>query len=304
MIFSKQFITSLENLVEDASDIVFAGVPVDDRGSQVTRSLKNIQLEKYVELFFNPEKMSFSVNQVEVNLREFEGFLNKIFNGVEIGALTIDATTLSIAELLYIFRWVKKHQNQITLKIIYAEPENYTSRIDTQSDFGKHQFSLSDDSRGYIALPGFTRAVNGRNKSHVLALLGFERVRLGQLLSNDEGAYINSFTPIFGVPGFKPYYDKHSVYQNIDLITRSGEKPEFSSANNPFATYNLLSEISDSLPDFLINIAPIGTKPMAIGACLFLVNNNIKAGLMYDHPYKKKGRSEGVSKVHCFVVEL
>ena len=304
MIFSKQFITSLEILGGDASDIVFAGVPVDDRGSQVTQSLKNTNSLKYVELCFNPERMSFSVDQVEVNLRGFEDFLNQTFNDIKIETLTIDATTLSIAELLYIFRWVKKLQKEITLKIIYAEPENYTSRIDTQSDFGKHQFSLSDDSRGYIALPGFTRAVNGRNKSHVIALLGFERVRLGQLLSNDEGAYIKSFTPIFGVPGFKPYYDKHSVYQNIDLITRNGEKPEFSSANNPFATYNLLSEISESLPELSINIAPIGTKPMAIGACLYLVNNSIKAGLMYDHPYKKQGRSKGVSKVHCFVVDM
>lgn len=304
MIFNEHQISSLDEISNVRSNIVFAGVPVDDRGRKVTNSLKAIENSKYIELFFKPEKMSFEINGKNVAFRSFNIELDALAEAHSDISVSIDATTLSIAELLYIFRWLKVRKNAICAHIFYAEPENYTSRIDTHSDFGKHQFSLSDDSNGYIALPGFTQTAGARRKSHVIALLGFERVRLGQLLSIDEGAYIESFTPVFGVPGFKPYYDKHSVYHNIELIHKNGEKPQFSAANNPFSTFILLQEISKSLPNKLINIAPIGTKPMAIGACLFLIANERKLGLMYDHPFKKTGRSKGVSKLHTYRVSF
>lgn len=302
MIFNDHLITDLTEIAKMHGNVIFAGLPVDDRGEIVTKNLKNSGPSMYIELYFNPEKMLFVINEKEVGFRNFNSELGNLLKVMLDKNFTIDATTLSIAELLYIFRWIKGLNVDACVNILYAEPQNYTARIDTHSDFGKHQFSLSNDSRGYIGLPGFTKTAGARKKSHVIALLGFERVRLGQLLSIDEGAYIEGFTPIFGVPGFKPCYDKHSVYHNIELIHKSGEKPEFAAANNPFSTFHLLREISDSLPRKLLNIAPIGTKPMAIGACLFLIANDRKLGLMYDHPYKKNGRSEGVSKLHRYKV--
>jgi len=47
----------------------------------------------------------------------------------------------------------------------------------------------------------------------------------------------------------------------------------YSKANNPFEIYNLLQGIKIKTPNNFINIAPLGTKPMALGACLFALHN-------------------------------
>ena len=304
MIFNDQFLTSLNDLEHSKNKIIFTGQAIDDRGDSIIKSLKKSNPKIFLEITFNPKNIKFQINNIDVMCRDFDNHLNRSYEITQNDNFTLDATTLSIVELLYIIRWIKKLNNNTKICILYAEPQFYSARVDTTSDFGKHQFNLSDDAHGYVALPGFAKTVSSRNKTHVIALLGFERVRLGQLLSNDEGAYIDRFTPVFGVPGFKPFYDKHSIYQNINLIEKKGEKPHFSGANNPFSTFMLLKRIKESMPEKLIQIAPIGTKPMTIGACLFLIDSGTNVGLMYDHPMKKQGRSGGISKLHSFNITI
>lgn len=285
------------------ADIFFFGEPLDDRGKFVVSALQENLSPNKVIIKFDASKMTFTINGLNVPLRDFSSHLSKISPEYIAGQIVVDATTLGVSELLYILRWALRVE--LKANIIYAEPKSYPSVFDATSDYGRHHFNLSSSSVGYRALPGFTRTTSTVKKAHLIALLGFERVRLGQLLQNDEGAFIEAVTPIFGVPSFRPSFDKHSAYQNIDRLVRVSDKPEFCCASNPFETFRKLKFIKRCLPDKVLHVAPIGTKPMAIGACLFILNNlNENVGLMYDHPINSKGRSRGVTKIHLYEISF
>ncbi len=55
------------------------------------------------------------------------------------------------------------------------------------------------------------------------------------------------------------------------------------SANNPFSIYNVLSDFRKNHPKELINICPIGSKPMALGACLFAKEQSKNVKSIYPH---------------------
>ncbi|MGB0834816.1 MAG: hypothetical protein ACPGR2_09885 [Psychrobium sp.] len=279
----------------------FRGLELDDRCEFVAQRFKQDEKKENFVVNFCANSMTFSVNENRIKFRDLNSRLSELISLEEKCKIALDATSLGVVELLFLLRWLMRESQSLDIRIIYVEPDNYPNNLSSGSNFGRHEFNLSSSSVGYKSLPGFSKTASSSKKMHVIALLGFERVRLGQLLQNDEGAYIDSITPIFGVPGFKPSYDKHSAFQNIKALIDKGETPRFSSANNPFTTYQELEFIRSSMPDEIINVAPIGTKPMAIGACIFLLNNqNSNVGLLFDHPQKNKGRTKGISKVHIY----
>ena len=44
-------------------------------------------------------------------------------------------------------------------------------------------------------------------------------------------------------------------------------------------------------------VAPIGTKPHAIGAILYAIKNPTKVELLYDNPKRSVQRTEGIGKI-------
>jgi hypothetical protein len=303
MKFKTQLNITVDEIAHSNSDYVFVGASIDDRSALVIDKLQNSVFKKLVKIKFDAEDMSFDVDGKIIKFMMFSQEMDSLTDNELVSSITLDATSLGVVEILYILRWFKRKVNNADINILYAEPAEYPSKLKFSNEFGKHQFNLSNSSIGYKSLPGFTKTAPSSEKIHVIALLGFERVRLGQLIQNDEGAYIDSITPIFGVPGFKPSYDKHSAFQNINILLEKGRKPMFSSANNPYDTFKVLNLLKQSMPDEVINIAPIGTKPMAIGACIFLLNNlNKNIGILYDHPNKTSGRTKGISNVHRYTL--
>lgn len=303
MIFNSQIEIDASDIENLKSDICFHSRSLDDRGDLTNEELRKANVGEFFEISLDAASMRFELNGFLVNVKDINSYLDRSIDNAKINRVVLDATTLGVAEILYILRWVNRLKTSVDVSIIYVEPETYPPRLEIKSEFGLHQFKLSKYSVGYRSLPGFTKVVTSSTKTHLIALLGFERVRLGQLITNDEGAFIGSITPIFGVPGFKPYYDKHTIFQNIESLKNRAEKPKFSSANNPYDTFKLLEFIHQGVKDRVVNIAPIGTKPMAIGACLFVLKNlNNNVGVMYDHPTKSKNRTEGFSKIHLYSI--
>lgn len=289
-----------------SSTLCFIGNPIDDRGHFITSALGSELHNNVIRIELKAEDMRSEINHTNVSYRNISDHLSTLTNSLSFENVLLDATTLGVPELLIIMKWLQLLDTCERVKIIYAEPDEYP-RIQLPSVYGNHQFNLSNASIGYKSLPGFTKTASTEKKSHLIALLGFERVRLGQLLQNDEGAYIDEITPVFGVPGFKPSYDKHSAYQNVDSIKdkEKSNKPLFASANNPYDTFMLLERVRETETDRVINVAPIGTKPMAIGAAIFILKHRQEnVGLMYDYPIKTAGRSKGVSKIHIYAVRF
>jgi hypothetical protein len=88
-----------------------------------------------------------------------------------------------------------------------------------------------------------------------------------------------------------------NTYANhLPIIDRYGISTEFyyAGASNPLAVYEKLDRVYNGLAeDQKLFILPFGTKPMALGACVFKVlHDSNKLSVLYDHPDRKEDRSK------------
>ena len=161
------------------------------------------------------------------------------------------------------------------------------------------EFSLSDKFQQYPPLPGYTINAELENVD-LIAFLGFEKTRLGQIFAQEETIYQN-FTPVIPLPGFLPGWENRSINNHLKFFSPkySFSDLKYVSANNPYQAYTLLVKIANSQKKF--RLAPIGTKPNAIGCAVFLVNyKDENFGVLYDFPIKSKKRSNGIGKIHIY----
>lgn len=280
--------------------LLVCGPAIDDRCGEIRRTTLSKDHSKILEVLFNSETYSLQVGQNSSSLRQSSSLIGAEILGGNFSKIIIDITSLGFVELLLIIRWFK-NSDLDSIEAVYGEPVAYKPRADYMSDFGHHEFDLTSHSGGFKAIPGFSKAISSGKKATLIALLGFERSRLGQLLQLDEGAYIGEVLPIFGTPSYKVGWDKHCFFQNIETLKNCCGSPSFVSAYSPYDLVRTLEYIKESIPEKEIMIAPFGTKPLSLGAAIFL-SNNPETSLKYDHPIKKQGSSSGVSRIHLFVL--
>jgi hypothetical protein len=182
----------------------------------------------------------------------------------------------------------------------YVEPAEYSfSRVPTQGT----PFDLSLSISGLSPLPGFARLDASRAEPVVVPLLGFEGARFGYVLEQLE-ARPDHIVPFVGAPGFRVEYPLFAFVGNRRALAQSGayQRLRYATANDPFhlffALEHLRSEIGSERP---LVLAPIGTKPHALGAVLYYLHEDAQAPgrieLVYDHPERNPRRTQGASRV-------
>lgn len=184
--------------------------------------------------------------------------------------------------------------------VIYAEPAAYKISTNPRpSEF----FDLSERIRGVLPIPTFAKvARRGSRDPATVALLGFEGARFKYLLETlqPEGDRVY---PIIGVPGFQIEYPFHTYEGNADPLetSHSWQNVAFVDAACPFSLFMELRRLQAQQNGQPLRIAPIGTKPHAVGAAMYAVLND-SAELVYDHPIRKKGRTTGSGRYHVYRV--
>jgi hypothetical protein len=112
---------------------------------------------------------------------------------------------------------------------------------------------------------------------------------------------------INGFPSYVPKLKDISLLSNYSLLTSSidYEHKFFAKANNPFSAYNVLCDIRSKYKDFLMNICVLGTKPMALGACIFALKNleDVKVTYPYPQNYLSRTTVDSTKSWH-YVVEI
>lgn len=289
---------SPEEFVLEPKCVTFHGdFSLDDRGKFVESNLEHGVYIKYDEDNYN-----FIIAQggCQKVVQTYE-LVDKILAGIESECIIIDATTLSFAEILYLLSVLNKIDEIDTIQVLYVEPSEY--KFVNSSVVAYDEFSLSERLNKFPPLPGFTINAELENID-LIAFLGFEKQRLGQIFSQEEVIYEN-FTPIVPLPGFSPGWENRTINNHLKFFDPRYRFTElrYVSANNPYQTLKLLEKIASSGKSF--RVAPIGTKPNAIGCAVFLVNNenNVSSanyGALYDFPVKSKDRSSGIGKIHVY----
>jgi len=288
-----------EGIRDLTNTLCFVGPSIDQRGEDLTTALSDTG--QITQVSFNIKDYTLDIEGNKVGIIGLNRYLNNIIQEKEFEKIYIESTTLGFVEVLLLLKWFY-HSKIHRVQVIYAEPNSYKSRTNYMNDFGKHEFDLSTHTEGFKAIPGFAKALTQSAKAILISSMGFERSRLGQLLSLDDGAYIHAVIPIFGTPSYQTGWDKHSFFQNVEVLNDKGEKPQFVAANSPIDMLEMLEYIKGSCNENdEVTIAPLGTKPLSIASAVFLINNP-EVTLKYDHPKRKGSRSTGLGKIHLYEI--
>jgi hypothetical protein len=112
-------------------------------------------------------------------------------------------------------------------------------------------------------------------------------------------------TCIIGSPPFKFGWGNTTLSNNYKQIEEmnhgSSLRFKFAGANDPVKTYEVINQVYESAKyeHNSICLAPLGTKPSAIAAAQFAVNNT-NVVVIYDYVEKKNKRSSGTDAVHLW----
>jgi hypothetical protein len=278
---------------ENADDIKlswsigFVGRHNDDRDIHVKNFLKMRSNEQYL-VQYDHESMNLVIGDHIYEIHELEEFFRSSLHGT----IVIDATSMTVAELYIITKYLYS-AGLMDVDIIYAEPDEYI-KVD-------ESYLLSDHGMGFSGngIPALTYPQ--QEKKHILFLLGYEGDRFSDAIETLQ-AQKEDVTLIFGLPSYKINWEKNSYYENIRVIVDNQLHDRFiyAGANNSRAVEKKIDMLVKhcSNQGMQLIIVPIGTKPQAIGAIKTIamaVAGNVS--VLWDEPYRKHGRTKGVSKI-------
>ena len=181
--------------------------------------------------------------------------------------------------------------------VVYVEPRTYTfSRTPTEAEI----FDLSETIHGISPLPGFSVLSEPEDEESVLLVtfLGFEGHRLAYVLEQVQPPG-KKIIPIIGVPGFMPVFPFHTYLGNKNILAPGTLHTQIRHimANSASDAFYALQKIVAEYPGHALKIAPIGTKPHALGAILFAIRSNQAVEIVYDHPIRKANRTIGSANI-------
>jgi hypothetical protein len=296
-----QFSDTPDKLSQIKWDVSFIGRPVDERGTKALEFITSNSKE-CVSFEYIPVEFKISINGDTFDKDDIIDHL-RIYSGKSI---LIDSTTLDFAEILILSQAIQDSGVK-DFCITYVEPVNYKRKSKNIDILHRRDFELSESIIGYEAIPGHALLVTNEIPQKVVFLCGFEAERIDRAIEDSQITGTNC-SCIFGVPAFCPGFEMDSFDNNIPVIKerRISGGISFCGATNPKAVYEILDKIFKGLDDEeQMFIVPLATKPMNIGACLFLLcKPKDKVAVLYDHPKEIKGKAIEIAKWHLIKVTL
>jgi len=216
--------------------------------------------------------------------------IEKYVNGKK--SLGIDISSMPIPYIAQILHFLHRKHESISLTIYYTEPSHYN--LNNLFEFSS--FSGEIDIRTVPGYEGETSQV-GEVKRVVFYLMGFEMTYLSKLIPQDVNP--NEIAPINGFPSYFPKYKDISLINNDTNFYAQDIEIVYSEANNPFEAYNTMVVLANKFDGFRIDIIPVGTKPMALGACMFALNQgDSKCRIIFPFPADyRPNQSTGCGKL-------
>ncbi len=226
--------------------------------------------------------------------------LSQLLSQIESPRLFVDITGLEHHVWASLLRAIVGGGRPVSA--VYVEPERY--RYSSNPTEGR-LFDLSDKFTEISSFPGFTRleSTDDESKTCFVPLLGFEGNRLAHAIEKIDPP-VEKIFPVVGAPGFQADFPFNTYVGNRGSLSRDGlwKRVRFAIANSPTSAMERLRVIEREYPEHLLKIAPLGTRPHALGAVLFALNRGPSVELVYDNPTPARQRSEGTGNILVYDV--
>lgn len=243
----------------------------------------------------NPEKVISCIDRDD----DIDGLAKLAISETQI--VGIDITGFAIPDIFRIMFVLSKIQKITLVYAFYAEPRQYPYK-----DGIFDSYELLGGECTYEALPeyGSSGLQTGEKLNETLVcFLGFDK---GKARYMHEKINPSNTVVINGFPPYLPKYKDISLVNNRDLLNIIGiDSIHYAEAKNPFASYNALDSIRKQYDGDLLTVCVLGTKPMALGACIFSLKNADNLKVVYPYPTEyAKNTSDESDRNWCYIVDL
>lgn len=295
-----QYGKDAEELFHTKWDISFIGCDLDERCNAAKEYIATIT-KNIMTISYKPTEYCLHIDHNNIDVDSLEDYFKN--NNIHQLRVLIDCTSIGVAEFLIIAQALYNIDNK-SFDVLYLEPQQYKTHNNTYSE--KRNFELSTGFEGYIGIPGQSLVFERTDKA--VFFCGYESERLDRTFEELDIIGKNSQL-VFGIPPFNSGWDMNSYSNHISVIEKQNIQKHFyyCGAANPLAVCEKLEVFYNALEaDERLFIIPIGTKPMAIGACIYKISkdDNYRLSILYDHPIKKIGRSTKISRWNLYNISL
>lgn len=240
---------------------------------------KRVKKRNYKNAYNAYKGLKFTINEIPCSIKDPSTCIKSLkkynINLSKYMNLAIDVTCFTKPYFFLILKHLHAVNNVSSVTVFYTEPKSY---IFTEGLYNTYRSSLGPLTP--LEIPGYTGSDIGGQERLLVILLGFDG-DLAKEISEDVAP--EHTIVVNGFPGYALKFKDISLICNEKLINSQVQSVRYARANNPFELYNLLEKLKESHGDSFINIAPLGTKPMAIGACMFAIHNP-KVRIIYPIP--------------------
>lgn len=189
------------------------------------------------------------------------------------------------------------------VRVLYVEPDGYKTH---PSPASANLFDLSISFGGLSPLPGFAKLAGPADNEPALfvAFLGFEGSRAERIINQLEPP--PRAIPVVGAPGFQINYPAITVACNRSFLGEfeCNADIRLAKASCPFEAFEVIAAIRRDFPDHYLYIAPVGTRPHALGALHYAIQNESHCEILFDHPIRQSNRTNGRGLIHVFSFTL
>lgn len=290
-------ITEAENIEAYSASLFILGSGLDDRTLAMTNILKQknnnissiviIQYEPFDESGFRESfpKANINILDAQGDQVEFLSQLKKIKTVFVSEEALIDITSIRIPEMYTLMKYILTENTKIMISAAYSTPVEYEFAGEPFTSYHSYYGDLTA-----MDLIGYGGLSSDMSHSQLIVFLGFEGV-----LSNkvNEDVQYNKLILVNNLPSFYEKYKDISIINNYDLLISGQEHLHYVPANNPFETYNFLSEQIEQ--NETACIAPLSTKPVALGVCLYALTHE---SVRVVYPMAETYISHNANSVH------
>ena len=194
-----------------------------------------------------------------MTVKDKNEFINK--------AIAVDISSFTKPLFFTLFGSLVRFIDLNRIHVFYTEPKNYLFKTGAYNSYNSSVGPVRVE-----VIPSYVGKAE-QERQVLIFLLGFDG-DLAKAVSNEIEPYE---TILFnGFPSFIPKFKEISLIMNESLLSSKKDKLYYSRANNPFEVFNELERIKSkySNQNISLNIVPLGSKPMALGACMFALKNS------------------------------